>query len=241
VARRCPRGGAGRFANGRARRRGAARGRGLSGGGVCAAPSPGAGGGPGFRLRGRGPPPLPVRAPPACCVTVPGPSPRGRGSPSRRALPGEGGGPPAARRRRARGCAAWRGPGRARGRRRAGGPRSGVICIALPPARVGIGRRRRGVARGRAHCRLPASEQPASRSRRRRGRAPRAARERGRSRAAAGARGPGRGHWPRGWLLPVLGLVPRLARAAPATGHPRPPPAPPERVTPSPLAGPPFP
>lgn len=95
-------------------------------GGASVAPSPGAGGGPGFRL-----PPLP-----SCCVTVPRPPPfdilifppfplvpdaPGRGErflhKTGRSLPGGGCGVRGLRGfRRGRGCAAWRGPGRARGR-----------------------------------------------------------------------------------------------------------------------------
>lgn len=119
-------------------------------GGASVAPSPGAGGGPGFRL-----PPLP-----SCCVTVPRPPPSfryfiffsrfrlvpdapGRGErflrKTRRSLPGGGCGVGASglqARPGMRGLARA-GPGAGEV---TGGPRSGVICIALPPARVGIGR-----------------------------------------------------------------------------------------------------
>jgi hypothetical protein len=96
-------------------------------GGASAAPSPGAGGGPGFRL-----PPLP-----SCCVTVLSPPPPVRYfnfSPFPLVPDAQGGGERFLRKtggslprggcgvggprgfRRGRGCAAWRGPGRARGR-----------------------------------------------------------------------------------------------------------------------------
>lgn len=117
---------------------------------------------PGFRLRGPRAGPLPAPGPlPAWLCNRPQPPS------SRPPAPVRGGchppGAPRGGRRpeRPRGASEpgdarpSAGPARAWGRR-AGGPRSGVICIALPPARVGIGRRRRGVARGQAHCRLPA-------------------------------------------------------------------------------------
>lgn len=144
-------------------RRGAARGWSLCLGGACvqgrglcrrggasATPSPGACGGPGFRL-----PPLP-----SCCVTVPRPPPPVRyfnfspfpfssaRSGTRRKVPPQAWTFPSRGRVWCQGASGLQARPGMRGLARAGpgagevtgGPRSGVICIALPPARVGIGR-----------------------------------------------------------------------------------------------------